>query len=66
MISRKTEVQVLNYNCIYMGEICAPLGYYAAMNGNSVPTFQDNLSPHLQGRSSKLNAFILDLPLYSV
>jgi hypothetical protein len=25
-------------------EICALLGYYAALSGNSVPTFRDNLS----------------------
>jgi len=25
-------------------KICAILGYYAALGGNSVPTFQDNLS----------------------
>jgi hypothetical protein len=25
-------------------EICALLGYYAAYSGNSLPTFQDNLS----------------------
>jgi hypothetical protein len=25
-------------------EICALIGYYAALSGNSVPTFRDNLS----------------------
>ena len=25
-------------------ETCAPLGYYAAYGGNSLPTFRDNLS----------------------
>ena len=25
-------------------ENCAPLGYYAAYSGNSLPTFRDNLS----------------------
>jgi hypothetical protein len=25
-------------------EICAPLAYYASMNGSSVPTFRENLS----------------------
>jgi hypothetical protein len=25
-------------------EICAPLGYYTAYGGNSLPTFLDNLS----------------------
>jgi hypothetical protein len=29
---------MLNY------EICALLGYYAALSGSSVPTFRDNLS----------------------
>jgi len=24
--------------------ICAPVGYYAALSGKSVPTFRDNLS----------------------
>ena len=27
-----------------VGEICALLGYYAASNGNTLPTFRDNVS----------------------
>jgi hypothetical protein len=27
-----------------VGEICAVLGYYAALSGSVVPTFRDNLS----------------------
>jgi hypothetical protein len=30
MIYSKTGVQALNYNFIYMGEICAPIRYDAA------------------------------------
>jgi hypothetical protein len=28
----------------YVEDICALLGYYAALSGNSLPTFRDNLS----------------------
>jgi hypothetical protein len=35
-------------------EICALLGYYAALSGNSVPTFWDNLSvPFSRVKKSK-------------
>jgi hypothetical protein len=35
-------------------EICAVLGYYAALSGSSVPTFGDNLSvPSPSGKKSK-------------
>jgi hypothetical protein len=27
----------------YVDEICALLGYYAALSGSSLPTFRDNL-----------------------
>jgi hypothetical protein len=33
-------------------EICARLGYYAALSGNYVPTFRDNLSVPFQGSRS--------------
>jgi len=31
-------------------EICALLGYYAAYNGNSLPTFRDNIAPIFKGQ----------------
>jgi hypothetical protein len=35
-------------------EICALLGYYAALSGRSVPTFRDNLSaPSLRCKKSR-------------
>ena len=39
-------------------EICALLGYYAALSGSSVPTFQENLSVP----SSRVKKFFLGLP----
>jgi hypothetical protein len=30
--------------CYKNNEICVPLGYYAASNGNPLPTFRDNVS----------------------
>jgi hypothetical protein len=51
------------YNILFSGfsrevdEICAVLGYYAALCGNCLPTFRDNLSSHLQG--SRFRAVIL-------
>jgi hypothetical protein len=36
------------------GDICALLGYYAALSGSSVPTFRDNLSvPSLKVKKSQ-------------
>jgi hypothetical protein len=40
-------------------EICALLGYYAAKNGNPLPTFRDNLSvPFSRVRKFKNNNFL--------
>ena len=41
-------------------EICALVGYYAASGGNSLPTFRDNLSVHLQG--SRILFFFFPMP----
>jgi hypothetical protein len=46
-------------------EICALLGYYAALSGNSAPTCRDNLSvPSSRVKKSKkkaeMKAFFLD------
>jgi hypothetical protein len=35
---------LLHQNLARFHEICALLGYYAALSGSSVPTFRDNLS----------------------
>ena len=38
-------------------EICVLLGYYAALSGNSVPTFRDNISvPSSRVKKSKTKA----------
>jgi hypothetical protein len=31
-------------------EICALLGYYAALSGNTLPTFRDNIGPIFKGQ----------------
>jgi hypothetical protein len=41
---KEKEITFLPISISYLGEICAPLRYYAANNGNLVSTFQDNLS----------------------
>jgi len=41
---KEKEITCLPITISYLGEICAPLRYYAAYNGNLVSTFQDNLS----------------------
>jgi hypothetical protein len=41
---KEKEIAFLPITISYLGEICAPLRYYAAYNGNFVSTFQDNLS----------------------
>ena len=41
---KKKEMTFLPITILYLREICAPLRYYAAYNGNLVWTFQDNLS----------------------
>jgi hypothetical protein len=42
-------------------EICALLGYYAALIGSPVPTFRDNISvPSLRVKKSKTKAFFSD------
>jgi hypothetical protein len=42
-------------------EMCALLGYYAALCGSSVPTFRDNLSvPSSRVKKSKKKATFLD------
>jgi hypothetical protein len=41
-------------------EICALLGYYAASNGNPLPTFRENVSvPSSKAKKSKKNIFFL-------
>ena len=37
-------VVIKTYGVFDVDESCAVLGYYAAQNGKSLPTFQDNLS----------------------
>jgi hypothetical protein len=42
-------------------EICALLGYYAVLSGNSVTTFQDNISvPSSRVKKSEKKAFFSD------
>jgi hypothetical protein len=42
-------------------EICALLGYYAASNGNPLPTFRDNVSiPSLRVKKSSWTPFLLE------
>jgi hypothetical protein len=41
--------------CCDVDEICALLGYYTALSGNSVLTFWDNLSVYLQGSRGLLD-----------
>jgi len=45
-------IYVENFDFAFSGhevnKVCAPLGYYAAHGGNSLPTFLVNLSVHLQ------------------
>jgi hypothetical protein len=42
-------------------EICALPGYYAALNGTSVPTFRDNLSvPSSRVKKFKKKGFLLE------
>ena len=55
----KLIVAQLLRNCVISGfrreldETCVLLGYYVACSGNSLPTFQDNLSvPILKGQES--------------
>jgi hypothetical protein len=44
-----------------LNEICAVLGFYAASNGNFVPTFQDNLSvSSSKAKQSKNTCFIFE------
>jgi len=67
MISSTTELHALNYNYIYVAEICALLGYYTACSGNSVPTFRYNISvPSSRVKNSKKNAFMLVLSFYAI
>jgi hypothetical protein len=50
----KTDLVLQTTQSIYVYEICALLGYYAALNGSSVPTFRDDLSvPSLRVKKSK-------------
>jgi hypothetical protein len=43
--------------CCDVDEICALLGYYAALSASSVPTFRDNLSvPSSRVKKSKKTA----------
>jgi hypothetical protein len=53
---------VLNFTCVISGfhrdvdDICSLLGYYTAQSGNSVLTFQDNLSiPSSRVKKSNLD-----------
>ena len=47
---------VLHYEAMSL-EICALLGYYAALSGSSIPTFRDNLSvPYLRVKKSNKKA----------
>jgi hypothetical protein len=42
---------------------CAPVGYYAASSGNSLPTFRDNLSVPMFGTKSLSRNVGKELPL---
>jgi hypothetical protein len=42
-------------------EICAPLGFYAALNGSFVPTFRDNLSVPSSRVKQSTNSFTSQL-----
>jgi hypothetical protein len=45
----------------HVDDICALLGYYAALNGNPLPTFRDNLSvPPTRVKKSKKDKKLLD------
>ena len=46
-------ILVIDVDAIHMLENLAVLGYYAASNGNFVPTFRDNLSVLTPGFKSQ-------------
>jgi hypothetical protein len=64
-----TQISVRQKYCSIcdVNEICKLLGVYAAQNGNSVPTFRNNLSvPSSRVKQSKktFRPDVLELPSY--
>jgi hypothetical protein len=52
----KSKYTAISGFCHEMDENCAVVGYYAASNGNSIPTFRENLSV-ASSRSKNLGLF---------
>jgi hypothetical protein len=54
MDTRKSEIQKNGDYTVYLYKICALLGYYAALSGNPLLTFPDNVSvPSSRVKKSK-------------